>query len=457
MSDNQQKKQEATARDFLNVIFRRKFIILAIVGVTAAVVVYLKASQPLTYVSSSRLLVKRGQQQNSFAPRPMYLPWAEEVSSQIELILSDPVFTRAKQIFADSTVARNLPHLRFNSGSVRADVKGESNVFIISYGSANPDECVLGTTAMTEAYVDYYLEFAAPPQVSEFFQSSIDEVLKNLESWRVKKREFLRSANYMGADDESSVHIFKLARLELTLSELATELSSQRIRVQKLQEVLDLSPGELEKNMVLNVHRSDLQTGLMANIKTGLQQLRMEREDLLNKFTINHPEVVSKDNQIRDLQINLQREVKNACEVEKSRYQESLAKHASVESAVNATKAAINTIPAKEAELSRIENKIAAFQSRYETLIDKQNQGEIAAASRPEWTVKVLSPPSPAWPSRTKDYVRLALGPFLSLIVGLGVAFFFESLDHSLKNAGEVEEYIGAKVLATFAEAKQQK
>jgi capsular polysaccharide biosynthesis protein len=48
------------------------------------------------------------------------------------------------------------------------------------------------------------------------------------------------------------------------------------------------------------------------------------------------------------------------------------------------------------------------------------------------------------------------VGPFLSLIVGLGLAFFIEGMDHSVKSVAEVEQYLGTTVLATVSEARQK-
>jgi len=78
-------------------------------------------------------------------------------------------------------------------------------------------------------------------------------------------------------------------------------------------------------------------------------------------------------------------------------------------------------------------------------------------ASSSEFEIVVLTPPGKASARRTSDYVRLAVGPFLALIVGLGIAFFFESMDHSLKNPAEVEEYLGSTVLATVGDMKDKK
>jgi hypothetical protein len=51
--------------------------------------------------------------------------------------------------------------------------------------------------------------------------------------------------------------------------------------------------------------------------------------------------------------------------------------------------------------------------------------------------------------------VRMALGPILSLIVGLGLAFFWDSLDRSLKSVREAEEYLSLPVLAVVAEKRR--
>ena len=90
---------------------------------------------------------------------------------------------------------------------------------------------------------------------------------------------------------------------------------------------------------------------------------------------------------------------------------------------------------------------------KHERLLMRQSEAEVALASRPELTVRVLAAASSPQQQNTSDFVRLALGPVLSLIVAVGLAFFIESLDHSVKNIGEVEEYLGKKVLASITDS----
>ena len=75
----------------------------------------------------------------------------------------------------------------------------------------------------------------------------------------------------------------------------------------------------------------------------------------------------------------------------------------------------------------------------------------------PEWDVSILSGAGMPYKKKTRDFVRLALGPILSIIIGLGLAFFLESMDHSVKSRAEAEEYLSAPVLATISDQDARK
>jgi hypothetical protein len=182
--------RETTLRDFLNVVFKWKYLVLAMIGGVALLVFLLNATKPLIYESSSRILVRRGEQSDGMSGSIRYLGWAEEVSSQIQVILSDDVFQRAGEMFADSVRAKGMdPALRFNPASVRADVVGESNVFVISYVNGNRSVCQLGCQVMTLAFQEYYKERKQPPELSDFFVAQIADVREELESWLSRRND----------------------------------------------------------------------------------------------------------------------------------------------------------------------------------------------------------------------------------------------------------------------------
>ena len=444
-------------RDFLNVVFRWKYLILAVVLLTTAVIVIVRASQPVTYVSGSRILVQRGKRSTVYIPDPRYQAWAEEMSSQLEVVLSEAVFSGARKIFADSLATLGLQGKRtFHPGAVRADVVGESNVIAISYEGLDPFECELGCAAVTRAYLTYYEKETAPPPVDDFFNAEVDDALAELTQWRQQKSDFLQKEEWAAADEEGKRVMFTISRLEASMAQSAGEMSAQQARLDKLKTFVNLPVDELDERLSATSTDSPVQSKALGDIRFELQKLKTRREELLTRYTERHPDVMSVDNQMIDLRRQLKQEVQNAYELAMAEYDELSAKHRTLMGELNTAEAEVASLPDKEKQLARIESNITAYEDKYRLLLQKKHEAQIAVATSTEFKVAVLTPPGKATAKRTGDYVRLAVGPFLSLIVGLGLAFFFESMDHSVKNAAEVEQYLGTTVLATVSETREK-
>jgi uncharacterized protein involved in exopolysaccharide biosynthesis len=56
---------QATPRDFLTVLFRRKWILIVVPAVALAVVTWINLSAQARYSSSTRVLLKRGSRESS--------------------------------------------------------------------------------------------------------------------------------------------------------------------------------------------------------------------------------------------------------------------------------------------------------------------------------------------------------------------------------------------------------
>lgn len=453
MPGNNEKRQEATVRDFLNVIFMRKYMILTIVMFTSVSMFYFNARRPQIYSSSSRIMVKRGERSNYLTGQVRYLPWQEEMSSQIQAILSQDVFARASELVADTLAARGITRpITFSGGSVRAKVVGESNVFSISYASTDPVECQIGCDAVTLAYSEYYQRRTAPPEdISNFFGEEVVEVSAELEFWRQKKNDYLNSQSYYGVSNQGHFHMSKLTTLEIQASNLETKLFEQKTRVGALSELIGLTTEEVEDRLAFSMSR-DMMT-FVTGIKFTLRRLRLHREGLISKYTERHPEVVAVDTQIADLLVDLKLEVENSYSIEKEELGNLQSEANMIAGQITSARKALSELPDKELEIGRIESKITSLTRKHDLLLARQSEAEITLATTPQWTVSLLAPASTPRQQNTQDYVRLALGPFLSLIVGVGLAFFLESLDHSIKNIGEVEEYLSTKVLASITDA----
>jgi uncharacterized protein involved in exopolysaccharide biosynthesis len=386
-----------------------------------------------------------------------YLTWEEEVSSQIEVILSESVFAGANQFFVDSLAAHGMPdYLVFDPGQVRADVVGESNVFAIRYTDLNPQVAQLGCQSTTLSFQAYYLEQKAPPELEDFFVSQIDDVQSELESWRNKRNAFMNEEQYFGTKEESYFLLGQIGTMEQDLLEVDSEVSAQVDRVDDLADLTRKSGKELENVLAMRMSQHFIQVAIVERIKLNLQTLNMKREGLLQKYTERHPEVAAVDEQILAMHSALEREIQNAYQIERQELKALNGKKASLETELAGAKSRLDAMPDKQRELNRYDTTIENLKTRLELLLKKQSETDIAIAGQSKWDVTILTHASEPYSKKTSDYVRLALGPLLSIVVSLGLVFFLESLDHSVKNMSEAEEYLELPVLATISEVRDR-
>ena len=455
--DDRTTRQETSVRDFLDVVFRRKGIIVSILVLSVVLVIFLDSRKPEVWESNSRVLVRRGEQSTLLNQNIRTLGWEEEVASEIQVILSDDVFKRARVIFADSARAQGLEGVAFNPGGARADVIGESNVFVIGYVDARKEVCRLGCDAVTLAFRDYYRERKAPPKLADFFQDELTDVRTEIESWRTRRNQFMNDAKFFGAEETSRFQLNKIGTLETRLTQLNGDISSQELRVANLAELSKKSGVELEKELSFSMSQHVMQSGIVQNIKFELQKLNMRREELVTMYTDKHPELVAVNQQIADLHEDLKRQVDNAYKVEKVTLTELLSRQSGVAVELAAARRDLDAIPDNERQMAEIDQMLRSLEEKHKMLVARQSEAEIARAGYPEWDVSILSSAGMPYKKKTRDFVRLALGPILSIIIGLGLAFFLESMDHSVKSRAEAEEYLDAPVLATISDSNGRK
>jgi uncharacterized protein involved in exopolysaccharide biosynthesis len=221
--------------------------------------------------------------------------------------------------------------------------------------------------------------------------------------------------------------------------------------------LVDRTGPEIEKELAFSMSPHVMQSTILQSIKFELQKLTLRREELSQMYTEKHPELLAIEQQIKDLREDLKRQVENAYKVEKVMLSEMQARRAAVAEELAAARQALDKVPDHERQLTEMDQMIRSLEEKHKLLVGRQSEAEIARASSPEWEVSILSSAGAPYKKKTRDFVRLALGPILSVIIGLGLAFFLESMDHSVKSQAEAEEYLNAPVLATISDIAERK
>jgi len=447
-------KKESTIKDFLEVVFRRKWIIAGIVSVATVTVIVLNIREPAIYESYIRLLVKRGESQGVFSQSIRTLTWEEEIASQIELIKSKLVLDRAQAIIGNYLPEGSEETRRINPGGVNSGVISTSNVLWVTYTSGDPVFSRAATNAVAQAYKEYYQEIRTPPEMEDFFIQELQIMQDELDYWRKRKETVETEWGIVDIREQRRNTLQRLERYQTDLDEVVGERIEAAEIIGKLERFQEL---EIEEKSAASKGLLDAILGAtIESMRRKLLDLRIEESELAVKFTDSNRELIKVREQIADLLDMMDREVSSLIRIYRSRYEIILAKERMLQGLIRDVRAETEGYPKKEVELQKINNALDRLEGNYTNLVERHMLAKISLASNPEWTITILSPASPAYQKKTRDYVRMALGPLFSFVIALGFAFFIDNLDHSIKNISEAEESLGLPVLASFPDAERK-
>jgi uncharacterized protein involved in exopolysaccharide biosynthesis len=448
-------KKESTVKDFLEVIFRRKWIILGIVLISTAMVVILNLRKPAEYESTAKVLIKRGEAPGVFDRGVRTLDWEEEIASQIEMVKSQTVVSSAQRIVSQFYPKGYATNRKILLAKVNCGVVTTSNVIWVTYGSDDPVFVEAAVNAIVTAYREYYSNTKTPPEMEDFFSQEIERLQEEIEYWREHKEKVLKEGDIVDIEDQRRNLLARIANYENEVDDVVRERREKEAVIARLDSLLDSRIEDLAA-ISSDLTGSQLEEQLMKELRLRLQGLRITESEYSGKYTDKNPEVLRVRQQIEDLRQMVLAQIRTQILLNKNKLLIIVQKEETLRQFLAKVEIEKSRYPEAEVELERIDAALTKLKRTYDNVVEQQMAAKISRASNPEWTVTILNPASPAYRKKTRDYVRMALGPAFSLIVALGLAFFIDNLDHSIKNIADAEENLGLSVLASFPETDRK-
>jgi succinoglycan biosynthesis transport protein ExoP len=441
--------QRTTVREFLAVVFRRRWIILGLFLVTTVTVVTIALTTPALYISGGQVLVRRGERQSIMNPdRQVINDWEIELGSEIETVKSWPVLARAQKILDEE--GRGARGVKLTERGVAVEVTGKSNVLAIAYVDRDPEAAQQVCDALIRAYVDYR-QSGQVTYPRRFFDVEIGRAAAELQRWTELRRQY---SNQTGAVDipEQRRHLLGLLtelerRRSETRADLAQAESEQRV-MRQLKEQPDID--------LPTVGSVTLGDDVIAGIKSSMVQQESRIAELRERYRDESPQVMNARVTLDTLRAMLGREVEARLAVSRSRAEVVRARLEVLDREIAATNAKLETMPDQDARLTEMNHEIDSWKTRHEQLLGRSDEALINENTIPLISVYVLNPASQARRKNARDYVRVGLAPAFSLLVGVGIAFFIDGLDITVHTAGQAEEEVHLPVLAALTDRKRR-
>ena len=444
--------RQSTAREFLAILFRRKAVILGLFAVVTVTVLTVSFTTTAEFVSSGRVLIKRGEKESALTPaRRSTGDWEEEMGSEVEVVKSAPVLDRARALLAEEAGAGRSA-VPLNPNRVDVEVRGRTNVVGIGYSDTDPVVAQLACDALVRAYVEYRQNDFSLAVPRDFFEGELNRVQADMDHWIAIRSRYAERSNVVDLTMQRNADITRLSTLRGRMNEVETDLAEASMAWEKLGELRGVESIDQPSFSALFGN----ETALM-EFKRRVVDQEFQVASLREKLREDAPELVAATVTLDTLRSMLRREVQSRIGVARVRVDILQARRAVILKDIETLEQSLALMPDKEMSIVEMDRRISVLKERYKELSENSDRVRITQNTSPSRNVVLLSRASKAVPRNTRDYVRLALAPAFSIVVGIGLAFFLDGLDLTVRTARQAEEAAGLPVLASLNERRRKR
>jgi len=444
--------QRGTFEEFLSVIYRQKWIVLTTVGVTIAMLAYLIVSTDPSFRSYSKLLVSRGRPTNSFSSNVRLLSWEEDLSSEMETIRSARIYRRAQELLDEMGVRQvdGTPY-KIAPRQISTNTPGRSSIIHILYQDSDSSVVRPVVQTLTRAYQEFRTE-GRVPDPSGYLQQEIEGLEEAIAHWEQERADFLVREGAVELPSEQASLLQTKRTIEVNLTNVRAQIAERGARRAWMRSQVDsFDESDVSASLYPVGEADQLGEPALLELRRTLLATKTQYYEARSEYTENHPRVLALRDRLSELRQALRQEAESYVVYLSALVEAARAREASLEASLDYVNEELSAFPDREAQLGRIDRTLDGLRLNHDALQHRRIDAITARMGTQPWDVVVLQEAVSPVPVRTQDYVRLGVIPIFSLLIGLGLAFLVDSLDHSLKDRTEAEAYLKVPVLASVS------
>lgn len=501
-------EKEIHLRDYLRIIIKRKGSILTFFVLTLLIVIIATFTATPLYLSGAKVMIERNTA-GSLTTSSTYSPYDPEfIETQNQLIMSTAVIEKAVenlnpdkiydtffkasadkksyiQAFAgwihdryivlkellgieslfsgsEDAVEKTIPE-EFDiprtkaqmladmiKGSISVTPVENSRILQIGYLSDNPALSMKVADAVAQAFIDVLVDMQM--EVSGYsinWMSQKAEIQrKKLEESEQELQEYKKQQDIVTIEDKETV-------LPERLADLSKNMTVSETRRKELLAVY---------NQVKNVRREQLETIPAVAANVSLESINQKIiaadqkiSELSKKFGPKHPKMITAKNELDGLKNKKYSELEKVVETIRNEYLLAEENERNLKGLVDQTRFEAERFGDKAIQLGMLQRKVDTNRFLYDALVKKMKERDLTERNQAVnvWIIeKAELPQTPAKPNKKRN---ILLGIVLGLFGGIGLAFFFEYLDNTVKTPEDVEEKYNIPVIGTIDLIKDKK
>lgn len=311
----------------------------------------------------------------------------------------------------------------------------EAGIVVVRYESADTQlvHLVLNTLAHRFIAQRQAVQKTEARSTVTFLQEQLDTLRIQLTAAEEALQTFREQGQVVSLEAEASAQVTQLARLQADRN----QLDAERAALQQLVDEIEREAGRADPDQPSPYRRLISFPSLLTNqaaseLLRSLNALDQQRGELLQRRTLEDPDVANISSRIRDLE----RQLRSVAMT----YLQGLANQVrSLDQTLARFGRELERIPGKEIQQLRLQRQRQVLEEIYTLLQTRLQEARIAQAVE-DPTVRVVDPAVlPPGPVKPRKALNLALALVLGGLLGVGVAFGREHFDDTVHTKEDVQ------------------
>lgn len=468
-------EDEPHLRDYLNIMLRRKWIVITfLIAVVTTVTIFTFLAKP-QYKATGTLKIDK-ENPNILAFKDVVaLERTEEdyYQTQYKILKSRNLAKRVIRSLRLDTNPEFVPNpgKKENTGDANANLILELNkpleddgirtgivdAFLsrvevspvqksrlvnVSFTSFNPELSAKVVNAIAESFIMFNLEskFEATSQAREWLQKQLEVMKAKVEQAEEKLNEYAAKNEIIflnegqgekgQSTDSDNIITKKLSELSAAL----TEATSERISKEAIyREVIS---GDSESSSVV------INNPLITSLNKDYATLESEYNPQLKIYKPDYPKMVRLREQINQIKKNIDQETKKVVTSIKKDYEAAVKRESYLKSAFEAQKREALNLNQRSIQYLILKREADTNKELYNGLLQRLKETGVSAsltASNIQLLDRAEVPKSPFKPRKR---LNIVLSIIVGLLGGIGLAFFTEYLDNTIKTPEDIDKRI---------------
>ncbi len=468
--------QESVLREYFRVLVKRRWVVLATLGIVFGIVAIATVRATRIYDASGSIAINK--------PDSFFLnfkdsgggemPYSDtsDVDTEVRILQSDLLALQVikqlnldhrpefggKRASANGTLGLTTDELQPDStktSNLLATFKNHLTVSsipgtrIIDIHYRSPDRelaaHVVNTLMSTYVEQNFKTKFESTMQASDWLSKQLVDLQMKVETSQEKLVQYQKEHEILGIDEKQNIITSKLDELnkELTAAEsdrMEKEALYHLVQSPDMGTVVAAADGDPDSKAGSAAANA---SSLLDKLRAQQADLKIQMAELSTQFGPSYPKVAQMSSQLKEVEAQIQLELKKIVERVRGEYLAAAQRESMLNDAMEKQKQQANQLNESAIEYSLLKRDVETNRTLYEGLLEKLKEAGVAAGlhSTNFRTVDVARvPTSPAEPNVPRN---LAFGLALGLTMGVGLAFIMEGIDNTVRTPEQAQAISG--------------